>query len=459
MVASGTTIRPIIGSACDRFLWNSSGCHVCDLYEGIRHPRMLEHLPKYYYGLTCVPKAVEDYWVRHKINVCLTCDASADEHCTISVILTPHEGPEDYVFPRRQYVVVVHALYFRDSARAEAAAQTLAQIVALRCERLKLHASIWNDNKTQALETYTEHCQTRVRATPPWNMLRRSRVRTDWPSLIQLGYRLAPVGFLLREEIPEADSWARGPRGSRGTNRMPQSRVRWKTCRWCLWEQCSAPDRYRDSYDIPEPEGYIPSMRRCPQSIIATQRVEDPRDPTCVVQAVREAVKLAFAHAESLPVLWATQADCMCWLEDACTYTVMFNQRLGTDGLDNTHPAMVCLHSAAKLAMVSISFEWWNDTQLLPVMQIGTFQPCSMFFRVLCMSMNSHSTSSSSSRYIEPGLLICVYMIQTTPFQSDSMLAARVLHLCTQPRCPRMGYFQLMARCVPKAVARRACTE
>ena len=58
---------------------------------------------------------------------------------SLSFLLTPQEGPEDYVFPRRQYVVVVHALYFRDPARAEAAAQTLAQVIALRCERLQLH--------------------------------------------------------------------------------------------------------------------------------------------------------------------------------------------------------------------------------------------------------------------------------------------------------------------------------
>ena len=44
MVASGTTVRPAIGSQCDEMVWNNSDCHVCDLHEGIRHPRILEHL-------------------------------------------------------------------------------------------------------------------------------------------------------------------------------------------------------------------------------------------------------------------------------------------------------------------------------------------------------------------------------------------------------------------------------
>ena len=106
---------------------------------------------------------------------------------------------------------------------------------------------------------------------------------------------------------------------------MPQSRLRWMTCRWCLWEQHSAPDYYRQSFFIPEPAEYIPSLLRCPESLLITPRVEDPRDPTCVIEAVRAAVDVAYASPDSLPNLWSTQEDCRCWLDDACTYMHFFN--------------------------------------------------------------------------------------------------------------------------------------
>ena len=87
--------------------------------------------------------------------------------------------------------------------------------------------------------------------------------------------------------------------------------------------------------------------------------------------ADREAVKMAHADPGGRQTILATQEDCMCWIEDARHYTLMFSRRNGSVGLDNRHPAMICLTSAVKLAEVCISFDWWTDEQLVPVMQLG----------------------------------------------------------------------------------------
>ena len=132
-------------------------------------------MAQYYYGLACVPVCVEECWIRCRTVIRITCDASGSPYHTIEVILTPQQGPEDYRFARRQYVVVVHALYFRNSGRAESTAQTIAQLIGIRCERIGLQVAVWNDNESQALETYTEHCATRVRRFPLWNMMSQCR--------------------------------------------------------------------------------------------------------------------------------------------------------------------------------------------------------------------------------------------------------------------------------------------
>ena len=408
MVALGTTVRPWIGSECDHLLWNTSTCHVCDVYEGLHHLRIIEPLSQYYYGLACVPACVEKYWVRTGITIRLTCDASGSDHHTVAVILVPLEGPDDHQFARREYVVVVHALYFRDSGRAEAAAQTIAQLIGFRCERLGLHVAIWNDHRSQALETYTEHCATSVRRTPPWNMMRRCSVRTNWCQFTQASFRLPPVGALSRDQQPEADSWARGPLARRGTNRMPQSCVRWKTCRWCLWEQRTSLPSYKASYEIPEPLGCAPSLRRFPQSFIAVPRARNPEDPTCVADAVQAAVIVASADCDRGRPVAAALVDCKCWVDDARHYTLVFNRLQGRIGVDNAHPAMVCLNSAVKLAEVIISFECWDDHGLVPVMQMGAFHETTLFFRVVCFLGDGFGSASDPQQPTAPRFLHCV---------------------------------------------------
>ena len=200
-------------------------------------------MAQYWYGLACVPECVEASWRQNQTAIAITCDASGSPYYTTAVVLTPQPSSQDYLFARRQYVVAVHALYFKKSGRAELTGQTIAQLIGLRCERIGLTITVRNDNESQSLETGAEHSHNRVCRVRPWSMPRRQSVRQGWCSFMQAAYRLPPVELVLCEELPAADSWARGPRASRGTERMPQSRVCFKTCRWCLWAHTSLNSR------------------------------------------------------------------------------------------------------------------------------------------------------------------------------------------------------------------------
>ena len=48
LVAEGTTVRPCFGTDCDRVLWNCSDCHICDLWEGLNHPQLIEMMAQYW---------------------------------------------------------------------------------------------------------------------------------------------------------------------------------------------------------------------------------------------------------------------------------------------------------------------------------------------------------------------------------------------------------------------------
>ena len=122
LTAQGSSVCLLVGSPCDELLWNTSDCHVCDILECLYHPSEIERVSKHYYGFMCVPLTTESYWIRYNIAIVIDCDASANEHRTIAIMLTPHPGPQDARYPRREYVLVIHARYFEDSARAKSMA-------------------------------------------------------------------------------------------------------------------------------------------------------------------------------------------------------------------------------------------------------------------------------------------------------------------------------------------------
>ena len=115
-----------------------------------------------------------------------------------------------------------------------------------------------------------------------------------------------------------------------------------------------------------------------------TPRRTDLDNPTCVSEAVMAAIEFAFTDPGQGRPEPAMLEDCRCWVADARHYTLVFNHLQEQVGVDNALPVMVCLDSAVKLAEVSISFEWWNDQRLVPVMQMGTFAETTQFFRVVC---------------------------------------------------------------------------
>ena len=265
-------------------------------------------------------------------------------------------------------------------------AQLLSRLVGFRCESLNLHVRISNDNQTQANDVFLEHTNLRVRDVQPWNMIHRLAFFRPWDPFMLAAYQLPPVHATDRDSIRAANGWARSPLCRHGINRMPQSRIRWKTCLRCQWARQDPRVSFNRYYRIPEPVGYLPNIVRMPRSLLVTPRRRNPYNPTCTCKAVLAAISEASRNGDSPDrppsELWE---DCRSWVGDV-RHVIILSELQGTFGVENNHPSVACLHKVAKLPQISVSFEWWDGARLVPVMQLGTFRVTNILFRVVCFT-------------------------------------------------------------------------